>query len=93
MRKQRIKNEATCVRNPPNDDPALSYSDEDNDCDPLEPIKPLLPEPESPELYEPPEPPEPPMPAPNTTIVKTVKDLHLPQSSISYRNTPDGEWI
>ena len=33
------------------------------------------------------------MPAMNTTIVKTVKDLPLPQSSISYRNTPDGEWI
>ena len=33
------------------------------------------------------------MPAMNTTIVKTVKDLPLPQSSISYRNTADGEWI
>ena len=29
----------------------------------------------------------------NTTIVKTIKDIPLPQSSISYRTTPDGEWI
>ena len=84
---QKSKNEATCVRNPPNDDPELSDSDDNNDRDPLEPVEPLSPEP------EPPEPPESPMPAMNTTIVKTVKDLPLPQSSISYRTTPDGEWI
>ena len=55
-----------------------------------DPVEPLLPEPEPPELHEP---PEPPMSALNTTIVKTIKDLPLPQSSISYRSTPDGEWI
>ena len=78
---------------PPNDDPELSDSDDNNDRDPLNPVEPLLPEPEPPELHEPQEPPESPMPAMNTTIVKTVKDLPLPQSSISYRTTPDGEWI
>ena len=88
---QKSENEATCVRNPPNDDPALSGSDDNNDCDPLEPVESLLPE--LPELHEPPEPSGPLMPAINTTIVKTVKDLPLPQSSISYRNTPNGEWI
>ena len=92
------------MRNPPNDDLELSDSDDNNDLelsdsddnndrDPLEPVEPLLPEPEPPELHEPPERPESPMPAMNTTIVKTVKDLPLPQSSISYRTTPDGEWI
>ena len=73
--------------NPPNDDPALSESDDANVRGPPESIEPLLPEP------EPPDPPELPMSAMNTTIVKTVKDLSLPQSSISYRSTPDGEWI
>ena len=73
------------VRTPPNDDPALSHSDDDNDCDPLEPVEPLL--------REPPESPGPPMPSLNTAIVKTVKDLPLPQSSISYRTTPDREWM
>ena len=77
------------MRNPPNDDPALSDYDDNNDCDPLEHIEPLLPESEPPELHEP---PGSPMPAMNT-IVKTVKDLPHPQSSISYRNAPDGEWI
>ena len=81
------------MRNPPNDDQVISDSDDNNDHDPLEPVEPLLPEPEPPELHEPPEPPESPMPAMNTTIVKTVKDLPLPQSSLSYRTTPDGEWI
>ena len=90
---QKSENEATRVRNPPNDDPSLSDSDDNNDCDPLKPVEPLLPEPEPPKLHEPPELPGSLMPAINTTIVKTVNDLPFPQSSISYRNTPDGEWI
>ena len=75
------ENEATRVRNPPNDDPALSDSNDDNDREPLLPEpEPLLPEPEPHELHEPQKPSQPLMPALITTIVQTIKDLPLSQS-------------
>ena len=69
------------------------YSSRGRARDLFEPLEPLLSETEPPELHEHPDPPEPLMPALNTTIVKTVQDLLIPQSSISYRTNHDGEWI